>query len=132
MDAFQLLWRPDLARRIVDRTNLKLDILKKPRMDMNEFMRLLALQFTMGLKNQGSVATYWDTKHFGKPLPLTPWPCWSTVAVDAGIRVLFKNASAVLFPPSPHYLCSCAVQPIDCSHPVPCTVQRSATTISGR
>ena len=47
----------------------------------DEFMRLLALQFTMGLKNQGSVATYWDTKHFGKPLPLTPWPCWSPTCV---------------------------------------------------
>ena len=65
LDALTLLWTPDLARHILDRTNLKLDFLKKPRMDMPEFLQLLALQLTMGLKDQGNVATYWDTKHFG-------------------------------------------------------------------
>jgi len=123
-DAFALLWTPDLARRIIDRTNLKLDILKQPRMDMLEFLRLLALQITLGLKHQGSVPSYWDTTHFGR-------------SRTRGGTVMHCLVCAAQFcVATQHALAFTLCKPCHASHvclrPLPCPVQPSATTTFAR
>lgn len=63
---FQLLFDTAVMDRIIRCTNPYLEAHHHKPMDRPELLRYMALLYTMGLKRQGDVPSYWSTQFFGR------------------------------------------------------------------
>ena len=63
---FLALWNREVTDRIQRVTTAKLALRDKPALDHAELLKFFALEITMGLKRQGNVRSYYDTRHFGE------------------------------------------------------------------
>jgi len=67
LKCFQALWNREVTDRIAQVTTAKLATRDKAAaVTHEELLKFFALEITMGLKKQGSVRSYSDTKHFGE------------------------------------------------------------------
>ena len=63
--AFRMLWTVDLVDRICRCTNAKLAAMRRAPTDTKELTRFFALRIAMGMRDQGSIPSYWNTTNFG-------------------------------------------------------------------
>lgn len=88
LKCFQALWNREVTDRIAQVTTAKLATRDKAAaVTHEELLKFFALEITMGLKKQGSVRSYSDTKHFGEHraslLPACHW-----TSFRRGLRVV--------------------------------------------